>query len=678
MKINTKLLCGMVCLLTVFIAGCGSGDRVADVLELPVDGSGNGFTAEGAGADNSAAGEEPAVFTSAGGVITASEMFTERDWSGEYDLSEAEEILLSEGDVTITGEGVYLLRGALTDAVIIVDADKKAKIQLVFDGVEIENDTGAAVYVREADKVFITLAEGSENSLTSRGYTAMDGNNIDGVIYAKSDLTINGTGSLAVNAVSGHGIVTKDDLKITGGEIAVTAEKQGLSGRDSVRVGSGSISIISGRDGIHAENDGDDRKGFVYISGGTLQIASGGDGISAGSVIQVDGGEVDITAGGGSSNRTAALDDDGDTVSAKGIKAAGELVINQVTLSIDAQDDAIHSDSDVVINSGEMSLATGDDGIHADDTVTVAGGVIHISDSYEGIEGDNVEISGGVISLYARDDGLNAAGGNDGSGFGGMFGGGESFGHMGNRGPGNGNAGRENAGNGNAGAGGGNEVSHIQISGGVICVHAEGDGLDSNGDLLVSGGEVYVSGPENGANGALDYDGNGQITGGTVVAAGNSAMAMNFGAASTQGAILLTTASHPAGTAITLKDTAGRELVSYTAESAFNSVVISCPELEAGGAYTVTAGEEGAKITLGDGLIYGLIYGSGSGMGGFDHGGRAPGEDGRGDFGNGDRMPGGDDMGGFGNGGRAPGEDGGMGGFGSGGRMPDGVSPEVF
>lgn len=175
--------------------------------------------------------------------------------------------------------------------------------------------------------------------------------------------------------------------------------------------------------------------------------------------------------------------------------------------------------------------------------------------------------------------------------------------------------------NGNPGGGtdGEDDVSHIQISGGIIRVRAEGDGLDSNGDLLISGGEIYVSGPENGANGALDYERNGQITGGILVAVGNSAMAMNFGAASTQGAVLLTTASCPAGTAVTLKASAGKELVSYVSESAFNSVVVSCPELTLGGTYTVTAGKESAEVALSDSLIYGS--GSGFGGGGFGHGG---------------------------------------------------------
>ncbi|MCM1542189.1 MAG: carbohydrate-binding domain-containing protein [Blautia sp.] len=808
-KRRTARFCSVVmagCLAAVSLAGCGD-DGMEGVSESLAGVDGSGLTAGSSASGQSGAGDGQAAYTSAGGIIVASEMFTDRDLSGAYDAAEAKEVVLSGEDVTITKEGVYLLSGTMADGTVIVDADKNDKVQLVLDGVDIDNDAGAAIYVKEADKVFVTLAEGSENILTSRGYASLDGNNIDGVIYAKSDLVINGTGSLTVNAEQGHGIVSKDDLKITGGVVTVTAEKQGLSGKDSVRIGGGTIQITSGKDGVHAENDEDAEKGYVYISDGTIQVASGGDGISAGSVIQMDGGTVDVTAGGGSANRTVVVDESGDAVSAKGIKAAAELAVNQVVLSIDSQDDAIHSDLNVIINGGELSLATGDDGIHANETATVTGGTIYISESYEGIEGNNVEISGGTIRLYARDDGLNAAGGNDQSGFGGMFGGGERFGNMesggwepGNRGNGGwgfgndgsggwnpgsaggenlrpddigtggnfgngendgwnpgdaegenqgsddggnggwnpGNAGNENwrpgdignggnfgngenggwnpgeaggenqrpddignggnlgngenggwnpgdaagenrrpdgignggenfgnggnggwnpadvgsggwnpgiaggddqrpdgIGNMEPGNGGGNtgntangndsvdldsDISHIWISGGVIYVRADGDGVDSNGNLLVSGGEVYISGPENGANGAIDYERNGQITGGIVVAAGNSGMAMNFGNASTQGSIMVTIANHASGTAVTLRDSEGKELISYTPECAYNSLVVSSPEMVLGGTYIIAAGEESTEVTLSDSLIYGF----GFGMGGFGNG-RMPG-----------------------------------------------------
>ena len=527
-------------------------------------------------------------------IVDATEMFTDRDLAGEYMESGSSVITLGEGDVVISEEGTYILRGSVENAVVIVDADENAKIQLVLDGVNISNEDGAAIYVRTADKVFITLADGTVNTLENGGsYTAIDDNNIDAVIFAKCDLTINGSGSLNITATAGHGIVSKDDLRVTGGTVTVSAEKHGLSGKDSVRITDADLNITAGKDGIHSENADKEDKGFVYIGSGSLNIAADGDGISAGAYLQIDGGEFALTTGGGSSNRTTAKDEDGDTVSTKGIKAEGQLTVSGGTFLIDSQDDALHTNGSMTVNSGEFTIATGDDALHADETTTVNGGTINISTCYEGVEGNDVVISGGYLKLYATDDGLNAAGGNDGSGFGGMFGG--SF---------------------------GGSDSSILISGGEIYINADGDGIDSNGDLTVTGGTIYVSGPESDGDGALDYDGTGQITGGTLVAVGRSGMAMNFGDTSTQGSILISTANCAAGTEVVLKDADGNVMVSYTAESSFNSVVVSCPGLEQGGTYTVTAGDEAYEVTLES-----LIYGSGmfGGFGGGGMGGGRPG-----------------------------------------------------
>lgn len=518
--------------------------------------------------------------------VAYGDVFTDRDLSGEYVEAECVKILLNGSNascdsdavqingstVTISKEGTYLLTGTLTEGMILVDATDSEKVQLVLSGVEVSNSSNAAIYVKQADKVFVTLAEGTQNTLTTGGYTAIDDNNIDACIFSKCDLTVNGKGSLTVNAEEGHGIVSKDDLKVTGGNLIVTARKHGLSGKDSVCVADGVLTITAGKDGIHSENDEDTEKGYSYFAGGTLKITAEGDGISSGSFLQIDGGNFDITAGGGSANTTAVTDEDGSTVSTKGIKATGQLVINDGSFDIDTQDDSLHTNSSLTVNGGTFRIASGDDGAHADGNLQVAGGSITITGCCEGLEGSSVEISGGYISITAEDDGINAAGEND-------------------------------------------EEHKILVSGGMLYVNAEGDGIDANGSLFVSGGEVYVAGPTRGGNGALDYDGTGQITGGTVVALGTAEMAMNFGDTSTQGSVLLTTAACQAGTEVVLKDSDGKELVSYTAEKTFSSVVISCPGMVQGGVYTVSIGSEDTEI-----ILESLIYGNGFGMGGFGGG----------------------------------------------------------
>ena len=162
--------------------------------------------------------------------------------------------------------------GTLSEGQIVVDADN-AKVQIVFDNVDITCASSAAVYVKSAEKVFVTLAEGSQNTLRNTDeYVAIDDNNIDAVIFAKSDLTLNGTGSLTIISAEGHGIVSKDDLKIIGGTYDITAAGHALSGKDSVRIADGTFILTAEKDGIHAENADDEEKGYIYIADGDFTI----------------------------------------------------------------------------------------------------------------------------------------------------------------------------------------------------------------------------------------------------------------------------------------------------------------------------------------------------------------------------------------------------------------------
>ncbi len=218
-------------------------------------------------------------------------------------------VSISGNIITITKEGTYVLSGALSEGQIVVDADS-AKVQLVLDNADITCASSAAIYVKNADKAFITLAEGSENILMNTAeYEAIDDNNIDAVIFSKDDLTLNGKGTLTINSEYGHGIVSKDDLKLVGGTCNITAKTHALSGKDSVRIAAGTYNLTSGKDGIHSENADDDEKGFVYIASGDFTIESTGDGIDASYVVQIDDGAFDITAGGGAENATKTHND---------------------------------------------------------------------------------------------------------------------------------------------------------------------------------------------------------------------------------------------------------------------------------------------------------------------------------------------------------------------------------
>lgn len=635
-------------------------------------------------------------------TLSYEDMFTDRDFEVGYDESEAVTIdleNLSAADgvsvdgsvITITREGTYIITGTLTEGQIIVDAED-AKVQLVLDNADITCASSAAIYVKSADKTFITLAEGSENTLTNtQKYVAVDENNIDAVIFSKDDLTLNGNGSLTINAANGHGIVSKDDLKITGGTYTITAASHALSGKDSVRIADGTFTLTSGKDGIHAENTDDTEEGFVYIAGGSFTITADGDGIDASNIVQVDDGEINITAAGGAANSTKqhesdmpggnmgeampsqtpdgeapelpdgtdgeapqkpdrtdgevpqqpdGTEDSDDTASTKGIKADGAIFLLGGTFTIDAADDAIHSNADIQIEDGTFTLSSGDDGVHSDDALIINGGNITVSESYEGLEGLTVTVNDGTIDITASDDGINAAGGADASGFGGM--GGDSFGGFpgasaedgaGGAAPGttdgaNTDTADENetsTDETNADAADVNETSTdegnadeantdtadteeiassdemwMEINGGTIHVLAGGDGLDSNGDLIINGGEIYIDGPSDGGNSAIDYgDGcTGYVNGGTLVAVGGSTMAEEMSTDSEQAVMFVKLDSQQEAGEVTVTDADGNIVISYTTQKAYDCVIISTDVLEEGQTYTLTASGTETEVEL--------------------------------------------------------------------------------
>jgi len=199
--------------------------------------------------------------------------------------------------VYITTGGVYLLSGTCSNGRIEVEADKKDKVQLVLNGLDLTCADSAPIYVVSADKCKITLADGTVNALTDAAeYTLALDKQPTACVYSKDDLTINGTGSLTVTGNAGNGIGTKNDLTIVSGTITVKAAKNGLKGNDSVSVKDGTIAIDAGNDGIKADTDNKDGKGYVYIAGGTITIIAADDGIQAQTDLTITAGTISVTA----------------------------------------------------------------------------------------------------------------------------------------------------------------------------------------------------------------------------------------------------------------------------------------------------------------------------------------------------------------------------------------------
>ena len=565
--------------------------------------------------------------------------FTDREKSGSYKVSEAVKITLNKttatvsgsgakadgSTITITEEGVYIVSGTLEDGQIIVDASDSDKVQIVLDGVHINCETNAAIYVREADKVFITLAENSSNTLGGGNeYTQIDDNTVDGVIFSKSDLVCNGTGSLTIEADYKHGIVSKDDLVITGGTYKITAADNGITAKDQLKILDGSFDIDAANSAVKAKNADNAELGNIYIAGGIF--------------------------------------------------------------TIEAEQDGFHATGSIVVDDGTITVNSGDDGFHAELDTIIRGGTILVEKSNEGLEGKRVVVNGGDITVNASDDGINAANsGDDGANAANSGDGGVNAANSGDDGANATNPGANAAGSGdddsnaassnndssaaiNSGddssisgaadgkeppqmppdtengsdmqpsqdfdpenapsggnapqnfdpgnapsdgdapqmmqggpGGGGNSELYIKITGGTLTVSADGDGLDSNGGLLVTGGTTIVYGPTSDGDSALDYDGSAIVSGGILAAIGSAGMVESFDEASTQPVITYyCTETQSADTTITLTDSDGSALFTVTPEKAYASIVLTCPEMKLDATYTLAAGTDNEEITLTD------------------------------------------------------------------------------
>jgi len=359
------------------------------------------------------------------GTVTSdsSEMFSDRDYEVGYSENESvliqlngnsvtstsDSVKITGSTVTITEEATYIISGTLDDGMLIINSDEKAKPRLIFNNVNINSNTSAPIYILEADKVFITLAQDSVNSLSNGGnFIAIDDNNIDSVIFSKQDLTLNGSGELTINSPVGHGIVCKDDLVFTSGTYNINSATHGLNANDSVRIANADITITAGKDGIHSENSDDTTLGFVYISSGNLTIDATDDGIKAEPYIKIDSGVVNIIK------------------SYEGLEAL-KIVINDGNINIVATDDGLNatggSDSegfDTHFDNNQFEDNTFDSdmygikpggGMHDNKP----GGVMHGSIPDNGMtkpstSDGSINISGGTIYIKASGDGIDANG----------------------------------------------------------------------------------------------------------------------------------------------------------------------------------------------------------------------------------------------------------------------------
>ena len=391
----TKALVSILALLLAFmltLTSCGSGNTTSSALTT---------TSADQSLDN---------------AVSKSEMFTERDLADDYDESAAETITLSgtsaktsassgvtiDGStVTITAEGVYVVSGTLTDGQIVVEADDSAKVQIVLKDASITSETSAAIYVKSADKVFVTTAKGTNNTLANGGSFTADGDtNVDGAVFAKDDITFNGSGSLTITSPAGHGVVGNDDVKFGGGTYTITASAHGVKANDSARFAESDVTITAGadKDGVHVSDSDDasaaESDSFFYMADGTLTINSQDDGIHADAEVKIEGGTIivnesyegieglAINISGGSTTVTASDD---------GLNAAGGNSSTSEGKTFGGDD----------WNGGGMMNDGGTNG-----SIVISGGKVHITAGGDGVDSNgSVEITGGYTVVEGPTNG---------------------------------------------------------------------------------------------------------------------------------------------------------------------------------------------------------------------------------------------------------------------------------
>lgn len=266
--------------------------------------------------------------------------------NGTSAFSESKNVQINGGNITINGGGVYVLSGTLEGGSVTVNAEDGAVVQLVLCGADISSADSPAIYVEQAEKTVISMADGSVNTITDSSQYEDSG--LDAAIYSRDDLVFNGGGTLVINANYADAVKVNDALKIMDGDIRITSADEAISVNDYIAFNGGVLTVTSGGDAIKCVNNDDASLGFIAFEGGEI--------------------------------------------------------------SIDAQTDGIYAGSDIYVNKVSASISCGEDAVHAGKTLLLNDGEIDISKCTEGLEGAYITVNGGKYNIISSDDAMNATG----------------------------------------------------------------------------------------------------------------------------------------------------------------------------------------------------------------------------------------------------------------------------
>ena len=646
------------------LAGCGSNTSDTKDAEAATTGASADTPSTGssedskkaADKDTEAAGDSVSAQKMSATTLDTSDLFSKRDLDWSYDEAEAEKITLSGTSASVSGSGAtvgtasdgaptvtvskagtYVVSGTLSDGQIIVDAGDEDKVQLVLAGVTMTNQDSACIYVKNADKVFVTLADGTVNTLSDTGEEFVqtdEDTTVDGVIYARDDICFNGTGTLNVNAKYKHAIVGKDDLKVTAGTYVLSATNKGISANDSIRIKDGTFTVNSGDDALHTSNGEEEGRGYIYIAGGSFDITAGDDGIHAETDLVIDGGKIEVKESKeGLEGYTITINDGEIQIVSKddGLNAAGGNSSEGDNFEMGGRGKMGGQNQDGQQQDGQQGGQKQDGQQGGRQQDGQQGGQKQDGQQQDGQQGgqqqdgqqsgqqQDGQKQGGQQQDGQQQDGQQKGGRKQGRP---DFGNGEMPEMPNGEMPDFENGERPEMPNGempdmqggdsdSAGKmqgfpgrmGGGmmmdaDEKASLTINGGTVYVNAGGDGLDSNGYLTINGGVIYVSGPTNAGNGALDSGIELTVNGGSIIAAGSTGMDETFGNNSKQYSINYNFSSvRSGGTEVQLLDSDGVAIMKYTPEKEYSSVVFSSADIKEG-TYTVKAGSTTGSVTV--------------------------------------------------------------------------------
>lgn len=297
-------------------------------------------------------------------------------------------VSVKDNCITISAGGTYRLSGRLTKGQVLVTGSEKVKLYL--DGVEITSPSGPALVCTNEKRTILSLAKGSQNTLTDsadNADTEINGCNVSAcALFAQDKLTINGSGSLTVTGSSVDGIVCKDDLKLVNGTITVEAAQDGVKGKDCVAMFGADLNVTAGNDGIKSTESNDDTKGFLQLEQGSATVQAGGDCLQAETLVWIADGTYHLTSSG-----TAVNTETGEANSSKGIHCGGDVEIAGGKLTIDAAEDGVNCTGSLELQAGEVDVTSAEDGIQADGDLAVSGGAVTITTT-------------GTVAASAQDD----------------------------------------------------------------------------------------------------------------------------------------------------------------------------------------------------------------------------------------------------------------------------------